>query len=233
MSASQGIESQETTEKLKAIQRVLIQTSDLNKLSNDQREEYYLSVCSSLGLNPMTRPLEYTVLNGKMVLYARKDATDQLRRLYGVSVTIQKEKMEDLFLVTAHATMPNGRVDESIGAVNLGKKTGDDLANAIMKSETKSKRRVTLSICGLGLLDETEVQDATSDDERPSRSIFGVVPRKASEGGQGGGAGREIAAPPNPEQPKSKQSDFQNGHNLTSPYVAVPFGTVVIELSPG
>jgi hypothetical protein len=30
------------------------------------------------------------------------------------------------------------------------------LANALMKAETKSKRRVTLSICGLGFLDETE-----------------------------------------------------------------------------
>jgi len=33
----------------------------------------------------------------------------------------------------------------------------EDKANAIMKCETKAKRRVTLSICGLGFLDETEV----------------------------------------------------------------------------
>ena len=32
------------------------------------------------------------------------------------------------------------------------------LANAIMKAETKAKRRVTLSICGLGMLDETELE---------------------------------------------------------------------------
>ncbi len=35
--------------------------------------------------------------------------------------------------------------------------TADDLANAMMKAETKAKRRVTLSICGLGMLDETEM----------------------------------------------------------------------------
>ena len=34
----------------------------------------------------------------------------------------------------------------------------DDLANAFMKAETKAKRRVTLSICGLGILDETEIE---------------------------------------------------------------------------
>jgi hypothetical protein len=33
------------------------------------------------------------------------------------------------------------------------------LANALMKAETKAKRRATLSICGLGMLDETEVED--------------------------------------------------------------------------
>lgn len=33
-----------------------------------------------------------------------------------------------------------------------------DLGNVIMKSVTKSKRRVTLSLCGLGMLDETDVE---------------------------------------------------------------------------
>jgi len=31
-----------------------------------------------------------------------------------------------------------------------------------MKAETKAKRRVTLSICGLGLLDETEVETVST-----------------------------------------------------------------------
>jgi hypothetical protein len=35
---------------------------------------------------------------------------------------------------------------------------GDALANALMKAETKAKRRVTLSIAGLGWLDETELE---------------------------------------------------------------------------
>ena len=40
---------------------------------------------------------------------------------------------------------------------------GEFAANAIMKAVTKAKRRVTLSISGLGFLDETEVT-ATDDD---------------------------------------------------------------------
>ena len=36
--------------------------------------------------------------------------------------------------------------------------TGDTLANALMKASTKAKRRATLSICGLGVLDESEIE---------------------------------------------------------------------------
>ena len=43
------------------------------------------------------------------------------------------------------------------GAVCLGSLKGEALCNAYLKCETKAKRRLTLSICGLGMLDETEV----------------------------------------------------------------------------
>ena len=35
---------------------------------------------------------------------------------------------------------------------------GDALANGLMKAETKAKRRCTLSLCGLGMLDESEIE---------------------------------------------------------------------------
>jgi len=43
------------------------------------------------------------------------------------------------------------------GATSLAGLRGDNLANAFMRAETKAKRRVTLSICGLGFTDESEV----------------------------------------------------------------------------
>jgi hypothetical protein len=102
----------------------------------------------------------YVRLNGKLTLYAKRDAADQLRKLYEVSVIVAKrERTDDLYIVTARATMPNGRTDESIGAVSIAGLKGEALSNALMKAETKAKRRVTLSICGLGWLDETEVAD--------------------------------------------------------------------------
>jgi hypothetical protein len=141
-----------------AIVEQVIIAGDLSKLAPADRVRYYQETCRSLGLNPLTRPFDYIVLNGKLTLYAKRDATDQLRKVHRVSVSIvARERLEDLYVVTARATLPDGRTDESIGAVSLAGLKGDTLANAIMKAETKAKRRVTLSIVGLGWLDETEV----------------------------------------------------------------------------
>jgi hypothetical protein len=132
---------------------------DLVSLNAAERAEYYQAVCRSVGLNPLTKPLEFLHLNGRLRLYALRDATDQLRRLHGISITIVNRQRElDIYVVTARATDPNGRTDESTGAVAIGVLKGEPLANALMKAETKAKRRSTLSICGLGWLDETEIE---------------------------------------------------------------------------
>jgi hypothetical protein len=146
------------TGQAEAFELALVQ-GDLSKLTPDQRVTYYRRVCESLGLNPLTKPFSYITLNGKLTLYALKDCTEQLRKNQSVSVQIvAREVVEDCYVVTARATLPNGRADESIGAVAIGGLKGDARANGYMKAETKAKRRVTLSICGLGMLDETEVE---------------------------------------------------------------------------
>lgn len=141
-----------------AIERVLVQ-GNLAALNPEQRVEYYNGICNSLGLNPLTRPFDYMNLQGKLTLYAKKDCTDQLRRRYGVSVKIaDKSCVNGIYQVTVDAKTQDGREDSAMGAVNIKGLSGDKLANAYMKAETKAKRRVTLSICGLGMLDETETE---------------------------------------------------------------------------
>ena len=132
---------------------------DLSQLTPQQRVDYYGNVCNSMGLNPLTKPFAYLKLNNKLVLYVLKDCTEQLRKIHDVSLRItSREKIDTVYVVTASATLPSGRVDESTGVVSLGNLKGDVLANAMMKAETKAKRRVTLSIVGLGWLDESEVE---------------------------------------------------------------------------
>jgi len=141
------------------IMEAVIARGDLAQLNPQERAKYYTRVCESIGLNPLTKPFEYITLNGKLTLYARKDAADQLRKIYGVSIIEMTESREEgLVVVTVKARDASGRTDMAKGAVSLKGLQGEALANAFMKCETKAKRRVTLSICGLGFLDETEVE---------------------------------------------------------------------------
>ena len=140
-------------------------TGDLSQLTPQERTTYYLKTCESLSLNPMTRPFEYITLNGKLTLYARKDAADQLRKRDQISIGKPDIMFQDdLIIVTVEASNAEGRKDSDVGVVKKTDMRGD-VANSIMKAITKAKRRVTLSICGLGMLDETEVE--TIPDAKP------------------------------------------------------------------
>jgi hypothetical protein len=166
------------------LEQVLI-GGDLAGLTEGQRLAYYRAVCQSLRLNPLSKPFEYLWLNGKLRLYALRDCADQLRRLHGISIAItSRERMGDLYVVTARARDRSGREDESIGAMALGSLKGDALANALMKAETKAKRRVTLSLAGLGWLDETEV--VTIPGARTGEPVNGDVPDFTPPNGNGG-----------------------------------------------
>jgi hypothetical protein len=139
------------------IEAVVLQ-GDLARLQPAQRVAYYRQTCDSLGLNPLTKPFDYINLNGKTVLYTTKSATDQLREIHGVSITrLEFKTVGDIYCTTAYAQDKTGRTDSSTGAVAITGLRGEALANAMMKSETKAKRRVTLSICGLGWTDESEL----------------------------------------------------------------------------
>ncbi len=141
-----------------AVEKVLIQ-GNLKTLSPQDRVSYYGKLCQSLGLNPLTQPFEYLEFQGKLQLYAKKSCTEQLRHMYNISVKIvSRDCTEGCYIVTAQASMPSGRQDESLGAVNIDGLKGEARSNAMMKAETKAKRRVTLSICGLAYLDESEVE---------------------------------------------------------------------------
>jgi hypothetical protein len=150
-------------QELAEIMDEVLGVGDLSQLPADVRTRYYLATCSSLGLNPYTRPLEYVKLSGKTVLYARKDAADQLRRIHGVSLEVTDRKVTgEMMFVTVRASLPDGRHDEDVGAVSIKGLQGEALANATMKCITKAKRRATLSLCGLGLPDESEVESVQS-----------------------------------------------------------------------
>ena len=157
------------------IEKVIL-GGDLSQLTPKQRASYYAAVCDSLGLNPLTKPFEFLRLSGREVLYALRNCTDQLRKRYDISVVITaREVMEDVYVVTARASLPNGRADESIGAVPIAGLKGESRSNAMMKAETKAKRRVTLSLVGLSTLDESEVESIPHAVKIPDPPVLASV----------------------------------------------------------
>lgn len=142
-----------------AILTSIITNGDLSKLSADQKVSYYRNFCERLGLDPLSQPFKLLRLNGKEILYCDRSGTQQLNKLHSVSHEIRaREIVNGCYVVTSQASTPDGRHTESIGAVPIENLRGDNLCNAMMKAETKAKRRATLDLLGLGILDETETE---------------------------------------------------------------------------
>lgn len=136
----------------------LILKGDISSLSDSEKVQYYHSICERLGLDPLTNPFAYIVMQGKQTLYLNKSGAEQLNKIHNLSMEITDNKtIGDIYVVTARASV-NGRLTDSTGAVNIKGLYGDALANAYMKAETKAKRRATISLLGLAMLDETEVE---------------------------------------------------------------------------
>ncbi len=138
----------------------LVINGDISKLSPGQKVQYYKQFCDKLGLDPLSQPFRILRLHGREIMYCDRGGAQQLNKLHKVSHEIKtRETVNGCYVVTAQASTPDGRKTESIGAVPVYNMKGESLCNAMMKAETKAKRRATLDLLGLGILDETETED--------------------------------------------------------------------------
>lgn len=166
-----------------AINTALIK-GDLAKLTPQEKHALYIKTCESVGLNHLTQPFGYIVLNGKERLYATRNCTDQLCKIHGISIVDTEEKYDEktrIYSVKVKMQDRHGRYGINRGDVFIpSTMTGLDLANSYMKCHTKALRRCTLSMVGLSFLDETEVEDITRyDAPKISVKFVGASQRKA------------------------------------------------------
>jgi hypothetical protein len=141
------------------IMESVILRGDVSGLTPMQKVQYITSLNESCGLNPIQGGFQLLKLSGREVAYAPKSVTEQLRMIHGISVVEKtSDRVDDIYIVNIKVQNGQGRTDIATGAVNIAMLKGDALANAIMKAETKAKRRATLSIAGLGILDESEIE---------------------------------------------------------------------------
>ena len=150
----------------------IVLRGDLSGLGPTERARFYTQMCEGLGLNPHAQPFAFLRLNGKEVLYATRGATDQLAAIHKLNREIvDGPKVIDLagtklVYAVCRATHPNGRVETATATVPLV-----DPVNVLMKCETKAKRRATLSILGLGVLDEMELETIPSNIQEPGGGV--------------------------------------------------------------
>lgn len=170
----------QNNDELNLVAQVII-NGDLSKLSPKQRVDYYNGYCQRLGLDAFTKPFDLLKLNGREILYCTRAGAQQLNKLHNVSHAITSRELNaeaGVYMVTSRACLPDGRCTESIGAVNIQGLKGEAYANAVMKAETKAKRRATLDLLGLGVLDETEVESIAT---MPKSEIQPIPAHQLSE----------------------------------------------------
>ena len=176
--------TQQNQDQQTSIANQLILQGDLSKLSANDKVRYYNGYCERMGLDPYTKPFDLLRLNGKEILYCTRSGTQQLNKLHKVSHTITSRDTNaeaGVYIVTSKASLPDGRCTESIGAVNIAGLKGEAYANAIMKAETKAKRRATLDLLGLGVIDESEAESIPNASVGALHTMVEAIPEMEVE----------------------------------------------------
>ena len=141
-----------------AVVASLVLNGDISGLNPVQKAVYYVERCRQLGLDPRSKPFQVLKLNGKEILYADKGAADQLAKIHNVNRRITdgpkviKLGGRDVVFCQCEASLPNGRCEMDVATL-----PASDFDNVLMKVTTKVKRRATLALLGLGMLDESEL----------------------------------------------------------------------------
>ena len=189
----------------------LVTRGDFHLMTDEERADYYVSLSKSLELDPLTRPFEWLQQNVKVrengkdvwqdkwTLYALKSCSDQLMIKHGISITSFKREIEnDIIIVTVEGEDRTGRKGIEIGAIPVmktnwvgqkgskkkvqEKRIGEDMANAWMATSTKAKRRLILSMAGLSIPDETEIDSIKEKHEEQVYKIENERGGKATSG---------------------------------------------------
>lgn len=166
----------------------LMETMNVGVLTTSQRASFLFHLAKKLGLDPFTRPFDLIPgMSGKLIIYANRAASDQLRkihqlsieRLYAGPLRLGDKIDETVYAVEVRVKNPEGRFEDHIGCVGVEGLTGESKSNAVMKCHTKASRRGTIAFCGLGMLDETEVSSipAVAAEVNPAEPPKPIAPK--------------------------------------------------------
>jgi hypothetical protein len=141
----------------------------LEKLTEQERQDYVLRLCEHLEV-----PADLGLVDlgwqdggdgGRILLpFVRKGAAEIIRNKHGISVTGMASCNGDGYVAfAAQAQDKTGRQEVAVGAVNIKGLSATKTADAVMWAQTRASRRVTLQFVGGGVLDESELNEKTTD----------------------------------------------------------------------
>lgn len=138
----------------------LLARGNLNGLSNEQILQVYIARCDAMGVDARTQPFDILTLRNNKILYPNARLADQLIGQRGLSVEVLNEETtsDGLYRVRVKVSDRVRSVDASAALLVKGL-SGESLANAWMKCETKATRRGVLRFCGLGGLPNADDEE--------------------------------------------------------------------------
>lgn len=161
----------------KALKVMSVNNGNVKTLETKELQMVIQHLCEISGLNWETSP--FLIMENKKAntekLYAGREACAQLAVVNKLTVIITERTItSDLAIFGARVSSPDGRSTDGTGCTSLEGQTGEYRSNKVMHAETKAKRRTILDHCGLGMLDESEVQTidgvTTKEPPKPAQS---------------------------------------------------------------
>jgi hypothetical protein len=142
---------------------------DLSQLTKDQQNEYVLAACDFLGVPPELGLINLSWMDAgdgarQLILYVKRGATDIIRDHRKIDTDSSEEFNGDGYVGwKSKGHDATGRHEIGIGTVSIRGLNGRAIADAIKTAHTQSLRRMTLQFAGGGFLDETEIQEKTTN----------------------------------------------------------------------
>lgn len=142
---------------------------DLQSLTEEQKQEYIVSICKHLGVPPelgVVRLIWDDQGEGgrKQVAYALKGATDIIRDKRKITTkSLTSQMIGNSIVFTCAGEDATGRQEIAVGSKQIEGLKGKSFDDAIMTAQTRATRRMTLQFIGGGILDESEVNTATTN----------------------------------------------------------------------
>lgn len=154
-------------------QMALVLKGDVSKLTPSELVIYYANRCAAQGLDPATKPFDIIPgPGGTQKMYPNAQGAQQVAANRAISTEIASrdfipgEKQGERYIqMICRAIAPSGQRTDAIALVSIGGLAGEAFCNAMMKCETKAKRRAILALTGLGM--DSGIDDEVDAEFRP------------------------------------------------------------------